>query len=570
MNPAPSPSTTESDRPQRRRERTVAVFGAGIAGLTAAHELSRLGYAVEVYEANSEAGGFFRSARRGEDRNMPSEYSWHGMGPWYHNVFDVMRQIPFDASGSMYDRALSRPIDFGIFPDRGKAQFYDKRLRSVPPMFEMAGPDWVHWSWLMLKTWASRRRTETYYSMLNAAEQWKAVLRPRSYACWRSCFGPWIGSDWTRVSLHTAGQFFRKQLIGRASYVHRADDEGPAWCHGQGDGWLLLRGPSSEVWFGPWVRHLTGCGVKFRWNVPLAKLHADGSRIIAAELANGDRVQSDFYVIATNPFSAAAIVARSTGLESERETKKFAPLIQDGPHTQVSLRIAFDEPIRFPRPRVAVVLADSEFNLTLFAQEQAWRPEVELGDRVKSLWTVTACASGVPGRLYGLPLESCTKEQFVAEVTEQILRCGALDSLVRQANGGRSLRSFPILKTEVWHEWEFCPSGIRFLYPKWVTTTRTQSHLPNQTTSIANLFLAGAHTKTAADVWSIEGAVESGRRAARGIDARVRVIEQYTPPWLRALGRLDDVCFGVGAPHFLSLLLVVPLLTSILSKKGSP
>ncbi len=33
---------------------------------------------------------------------------------------------------------------------------------------------------------------------------------------------------------------------------------------------------------------------------------------------------------------------------------------------------------------------------------------------------------------------------------------------------------------------------------------------------IANLFLAGAHTQTQAHVWSIEGAVESGRRSAKG------------------------------------------------------
>jgi len=45
-------------------KKRVAVFGAGIAGLTVAHELSRRGYAVCVYEANVEAGEFFRSAAR--------------------------------------------------------------------------------------------------------------------------------------------------------------------------------------------------------------------------------------------------------------------------------------------------------------------------------------------------------------------------------------------------------------------------------------------------------------------------------------------------------------------------
>jgi protoporphyrinogen oxidase len=47
-----------------KKQKTVAVFGAGIAGLTTAHKFSKCGYIVKVYESNSEAGGFSRSARR--------------------------------------------------------------------------------------------------------------------------------------------------------------------------------------------------------------------------------------------------------------------------------------------------------------------------------------------------------------------------------------------------------------------------------------------------------------------------------------------------------------------------
>lgn len=533
----------------------VAVFGGGIAGLTVAHELIQRGYAVDVYETNSEAGGFFRSARLKSNENMPSEYSWHGMGPWYHNLFDLLRQIPFDTDGSIYDRGLSRPIDFGIFPDHGEAQFYDHDIFRIPKMFAMSKWEWAKWSWVMFKTWSSKRRTERHYSTLNAAEQWKEVLGSRSYRLWRSCFGPWIGSDWTRVSLHTAGQFYRKQLLSKPRHQHPSDADGPGWTQGAGDGWLLLRGPSSEIWFDRWIHYLSTRGVEFIWNAALARLEFDGKTIASAALENGSTIEADYYVLATDPFSAARILARTPALELLPELRNFKPLIQDGPHTQVSFRIAFAEPIRFPRARTAVVLADTEFNLTLFAEEQVWRREIDLGEDVKSLWTGTSCVSSVPGRVYSLPVEFCTKEQFVEEIRTQILGCGSLDALVREANGERSLGSFTILRIEVWHEWEFSASGIKTLYPKWVNTTRNQAHLPRQVTPVSNLLLAGAHTKTAADVWSIEGAVESGRHAARGIDSGVQVLPQYKPTWLKTLSALDDLCFTLGLPHVLDLML---------------
>jgi hypothetical protein len=534
---------------------TVAIFGAGIAGLSAAHELIRLGYKVSVYESNTEAGGFFRSARLPQNQNTPSEYSWHGFGPWYHNVFDLMKQIPFDPTGSVYDKALSRPVNFGVFPDQGAAGFYDRGLVSIPKMFRMKHGDFVRWAWLMLKTWSANRRTQVVYSGQNAAEKWKPLLSAPSYITWRSSFGPWIGSEWTRVSLHHVGQFFRKQLISKPTHVHPADEEGPAWTQGAGDGWLLLRGPSSEFWFNKWVAHLEGSGVRFFWRESLAQLGFDGQKISSARLSSGGEIAADLYLLAINPFATAEIVARTPALEKERELRLFKPLIQDGPHTQVSFRIAFDESIRFPRERTAVVVTDSEFNLTLFAEEQVWKPEVKLGGNVKSLWTGTSCAGTVPGRIHQLPVTNCTKEQFLEEVKAQIFSCKSLNALIKEANGGRGLADFAISKIEVWHEWHFSPAGIRPLQPKWVTTTHTQAYLPDQVTSIPNLLLAGAHTRTTADVWSIEGAVESGRRAAQAIDPAVKVLPQYKPLWLRMISAIDDGCFAVGVPHVLDLLL---------------
>jgi hypothetical protein len=554
--------------------RTVAVYGAGIAGLTAAHELSRQGWAVSVYEASSEAGGFFRSTRGSRDHAMPSEYSWHGMGPWYHNVFDVMRQIPFDAHGSVYDRALSRPIDFGVAPDDGTAEFDDKAdvLVDVRRMFRMSRLDWFWWARLMAKEWTANRRSSERYATLNAAEQWGKRLSAEASSTWSACFGPWIGSDWTRVSLHQAGQFFLKQLTSRPSHPHTADSEGAAWNHGARSGWLLLRGPSSEFWFDRWIEHLTTLGVTFHWEHALHHFDYDGSTITASHLGSGERVEADVHVLATNPFAAVEILERTPTLARLDQLRLFEPLTADGPHVQVSFRIAFSERIAWPRPRCALVVADSEFDLTIFAEEQVWSSAVDLGDDVASLWTGTSCVSSVPGRVHGLPVAHCTKQQFIDEVQAQLLRCGSLESIIRQANNGRSLASFPIVRIEVWHEWTFSPNGIRGRDPKWVNSTHTQPFQPTQATPVTNLVLAGAHTRTAANVWSIEAAVESGRRAAQLIEPDVTVIAQHKPAWIRQLGRIDDQLYRLRLPHLLDVLpatLAIGLIAALARRRTS-
>lgn len=545
---------------------SVVIFGAGIAGLSAAHELNRIGYEVRLIEATDRPGGFFKSARL-ERNHMPTEYSWHGLGPWYHNTFDLMKSIPFDDRTTLYDAILSRPIDFGIFPNDDKAQFYDRGLRSIPDMFRMNGWEFIKWAYLMLKAWTANTRGEKKYAAFNAAQAWQPLLGETAYKTWRACFGPWIGSDWSRASLHTAGDFFRKQLTTRPVHHHRADDEGPAWSQGAGDGWLLLKGPSNEYWFDPWVKHLEQEGVAFSWNTPLTRLEFDGRRITTA-VAGEKKITADVFILALNPFYTADILRRSPDLEKQAELRLFQPLVQEGPHTQVSFRMAFGEPIHFPRERTAVVVSDSEFNLTLFAQEQAWDKHIDLGASIKSLWTGTSCISSVPGRIYGKPVENCTREEFIQEVKAQVLACGALDELVRTANHGKKLSDFPMVEIEVWHEWEFSRHGIKGVQPKWVTTFQTQPFMPAQRTPVPNLFLAGAHTRTQAHVWSIEGAVESGRRAARAIDERITVIDQYKPDWIIGLSRIDDWLYRLKAPHLIDAAGLLFVLAIVLAAMG--
>ena len=74
----------------------IIIFGAGISGLTIAHELVEKGFNVEIYEKDSINGGMARSFR--DNNNIPTEHSWRGYGPFYKNLYDILNRIPLPNS----------------------------------------------------------------------------------------------------------------------------------------------------------------------------------------------------------------------------------------------------------------------------------------------------------------------------------------------------------------------------------------------------------------------------------------------------------------------------------------
>src|SRR5947209_5717610 len=83
----------------------VAIYGGGVAGLSAAHELAERGFAVTVYERNAVFGGKARSlsmAGSGVDGRMdlPGEHGFRFFPGFYKHVTDTMSRIPFGTGGA--------------------------------------------------------------------------------------------------------------------------------------------------------------------------------------------------------------------------------------------------------------------------------------------------------------------------------------------------------------------------------------------------------------------------------------------------------------------------------------
>lgn len=526
---------------------SVIVFGAGIAGLTAAHYLVQRGYDVTVVEALAVPGGLARSERKPQQSNIPSEYSWRGFGPWYTNCFEVMKEIPIDAVSSVYDKELARPISFELLPDELSHTYLSNEFR-------LSSLDTLSALWMAARVAVADERSSHEYAKLNAAEYLHKTIGAKGAHTIASILGPWVGSDKAHCSLHHAGKFFQRNIFPGRLWEH--GDKKGTWTQSSGDGWLVMRGPINEAWFDPWVKHLQNKGVKFLFSTALQRLYATGSKITSA-LTSAGVLAADNYISAINPFSMEQVILAS-GLRGP-QLDKFGPLTSQGEHVQISFRIAFAEPIKLPAPRTAIVLVDSEFDITFYAQDQLWAEGTNLGDGIAALWSGTATVSNVPGRLYGKPMIALTKEEFLEEIKYQMGRSQTLQQVIKENNSGRTFSSYTVKHWEVWHAWQFPPQviSVHSPEPKWVNSTSVPPGLqPSVRTEYTNLWLAGAHVTTSADLYSMEAAVESGREAADSISGQTTVQRQKVPAWLKGLQAIDNAFYRVGLPNVLDFTLL--------------
>ncbi len=576
------------------KRKKVVIFGAGIAGLSCAHSLNKSGYNVTVIESLGVPGGLARSERLQEDNykkerptsgkkerptsgkkerptsGQPSEYSWRGFGPWYNNIFKIMKEIPDESgSGNLYNSEFTHPIKFYLLPDK-----VDKKINfdnyDLIDRFLMTSVDKVKLSWILLRAWcASDDRSKNEYTTQKASTILSKYLTIPASKTICSTFGPWIGSDYSRVSYYHCASFFSKNAFPNHTHIHPKNDQRPGFTHGSNSGWLTLKKPINESWFDPWVEYLKYNGVQFKFNTSLEKLNTDNNNeITSAEISNNGSykiIVFDYYVLAVNPYITKNIINKSSNnIKNDPELKKFKGLTKDKEHIQISFRLSFSELIKFPKTETAIILTDSEYDITFCGQSQLWNGinnNIYLGPNVRTLWSGTATLSDKPGKLYGLSMAYVTKEQFINEIKYQIYKCKNLNQMVKHSNNNKSLESFELLNIEVWHTWEFPLKNnkkrITNKEPKWVNNIHNYKYQPNSKTSIPNLFLAGAHTKTSADLYSMEAAAESGIIVNDLISNQKTVISQ-TVPWIFQIFKMIDIIFYyLNLPNFFDILVII-------------
>jgi uncharacterized protein with NAD-binding domain and iron-sulfur cluster len=547
--------------------RSVAVFGAGVAGLTAAHELVDRGYTVTVYERKA-LGGKARSipVPNSGAAPLPGEHGFRFFPGFYRNVTDTMRRIPFAGNSRGVWQNLTRATSY-LHSGLGRADLTIPLPFPLPPLPNPITPK------------AFIESVATVFQTLLRLPPWEAVYAAQKLAVYvTSCderkIGQWDNITWERyIGADRASKEYNRYLADgiirnlAASKSRDASAHSIGWV-GEASIWSILllgndsdnkgfdrvlNGPTSSQWLDPWVAHLESLGVQFNVGQALSGFTTNGSHIAAATVTDRTGVPrpvtADWYVSAV-PCEKFAAVLTPQMLEADPNLANVARL-----RTEWMNGLMFYLRKQVNVTKGHVNYADSGWGLTSISEAQFWkRPLTSYGDG-----TVKDCLSAIisdwttPGNFNGKSARDCTPQEIATETWAQIkAHLNDTDKVVTDA---------------MLHSWMLDPSilnpgtpGVDNDEPLFIQDPGSWARRPTSVTAIDNLFLAGDWVKTDQNVTTMEGANEGGRQAANGVllasgysGPAVKIVPLFQAPWWKPFKDVDKQRYRAKLPNVLDI-----------------
>ena len=543
---------------------SVIVIGGGVAGLTAAHELAERGFRVDVFEARASFGGKARSqpvpgTGTNGRRDLPGEHGFRFYPRFYKHVIDTMQRIPRPDGGHVADHlrattesaiALVDNVTWYRFFRRPVTRPYDI-LESLELFFQDLGFDGEDVALFAAKilqylTSGDARRLGEYEQL-----SWWQYLEgnlysPRFQRQLRAVPRTMVAMDPRRGSARTVGTISMQLILDYATTGVNND--------------RTMGGPTSEMWFDPWVVQLQGLGVQLHAGTAVKRLVVAGGAIAGVELAAGGTRTADYYVLALPIDAAIGIISPELGALDPVLDRLRVKNPDELVAWMVGIQYFLYEDV--PLVRGHTFYPDSPWALTSISQPQFWR-DLGLfrrrygGGDVGGLISVDVSEWTTPGIFVGKPARECTPAEVAAEVWEQ-LKAG----LNGKGPGEQ------VLTDELRHSWHLDDDLDYAAGVPPVNHSRLLVHPPGSwalrpeaTTSVPNLVIAADYVRTYTDLASMEGANEAARRAVNAILARsgstsapAQVWPLVEPDRFVPWKKLDDKLYQHGHRHLFELM----------------
>ena len=536
---------------------TVAIFGGGVAGLSAAHELAERGFQVRVYERKPGLGGKARSISVPDSGSngrlpLPGEHGFRFFPGFYKHVIDTMRRTPYGAHGNVFDNLTVASRMLLARAGQTEIAWIARRPRTVEDLrtflMELFTPFGVPLDelkffvsrLLMVATSCAERRLTEYENIA----WWDFIAAPRMSKAYQA----YLGQGVTRSLVAMRAEESSTRTVGGTQLQLLYSFISPDGVFDR-----LLSGPTNDVWIYPWTQHLQNLGVEFHVGSRLTGIETDGNRAAGATVETGagrSEIKADFYIAALPVEVMAALV--------NDDLKRAAPSLAnlDKLKTRwmngIQFYLSKDEPL----VNGHVIYLDSPWALTSISQRQFWN-KVDLtqyGDgKVNGILSVDISDWEAPGVVFGKPARECTAEQIKQEVWTQ-LKQHLNDSGTAPIDDDNLVSWF--LDPDI----EFPnPGAATNAEPLLINTAGSLQYRPESQVELANFFVASDYVRTYTDIACMEAANEAARRAVNCLllasgstapPAELWPLEE--PAFLKPLQEIDRIRFKLGLPHHLA------------------
>ena len=589
----------------------VIIFGAGLSGLTIAHELIKKGVSVEIYEKDMYAGGMAKSIRVKD--NVPTEHSWRGYAPFYYNLFKIIKEIPLNIKEGFNNYTMDDVSTHNTLNDLWTV--YENEVfditkfvnehpggniilkaggRDLKDVWIENGVDWhINKSNIInkLRTYKIGNLIEEYneksvYDNLNknrlnfkmlyneSGIHGEPKLSSADYLYLLFLFGKVIFSN------RRKSEYFKVRLdplikknLSKEGYHFIADFlAGPGYgfdkntmslghyatfieyvIYEKEKDWQVMSMPTSEAWINPWINYLKMMGVKFNFNSKLIKINYKDNIISDCIIRNNGKdiiINGDDYVISLNPFNLNTILKHSNLTDMSIKYDKLNII-----NNQISFRLGFKKKIKFKKLNSGYVLIDSAYNITFYPQEDNWNKDVDLGmdGKIKTLISGTLILPYKNGSLTDSSALSLSLEKLKDEIVHQFFESVEFMNILKDSQVEKS----DIIFREIYDDWYEDGEYLKSKNSKWVNNFLNEEHRPTHVTKFNNMYISGAHCKTSVNIWSMEGAVESGKSTSNLIlekynKERCYIYKHESKLLIKLLGRIDDIFYML---HFKNIII---------------
>lgn len=531
----------------------VVIVGGGVAGLSAAHELVKRGFQVEVYETKPTSGGKAKSIEVSDtaiagNKPLPGEHGFRFFPKFYKHVTATMKEIPF-GNKTVFDNLVEtseiRVARFGTpsfflpagFPtsiaDIKKYLDLDKGTKI--DLSEEEKEFFAERIWQLMTSCNERRKNE--YERIGWWEFVEANDFSESYRTFlaKGLTRTLVAAKAEKVSTKTGGDILL-QLFFDIMTPNGSSDR-------------ILNGPTNEVWIDPWVKFLTSKGVKFHNNAKAIAINCGKNSVesVTFEINGKQELVTSDYFLSAVPVEVMASLINKDMLYLDPTLENIKSLAEHVSWMNgLQLYLTHDVNVNHGH----TIYIDTPWALTSISQAQFWEgfDWASHGDgKVKGILSIDISDWFSPGILYGKPASGCTTKEIVEEVWAQLKK-----SL--NVNGQE------LLKDEYLHHWNLDASivpGVPTinLEPLLVNDTCTWDLRPFARTDIPNFFLAADYVKTNTDLATMEGANEAARRAVNCIIEASGAPKNFCalwnlhePGWLLLFRIKDRIRYNRGLP----------------------